>query len=152
MKTIIGIIGTTSVGKSAVAVRLAQLLNTEIISADSMQIYKGMDIGTAKITTEQMCGVKHHMLDIIEPNTNFSAFLYQEQASKIIDRMPSVPIVVGGTGMYFDSLLFPPEFKEISADRKVELRAMLEQNGLEYMQQMLKLLDSESYEIGRAHV
>ena len=108
MKTFVGITGTTSVGKSAVAVHLAQLMNTEIISADSMQIYTGMDIGTAKIRPTDMQGIKHHMIDIVEPNFNYSSYLYQRDASEIIDRLSCVPIVVGGTGFYFDSLLYPP--------------------------------------------
>lgn len=145
MKTIVGITGTTSVGKSAVAVHLAQLMHTEVISADSMQIYKGMDIGTAKITTVEMRGIKHHMLDIVEPNVNFSSFLYQEQASKIIDNNNFTPIVVGGTGFYFDSLLYPPEFGECDAQRKKELRNLLEKEGLQYLQEMLLSIDSESY-------
>ena len=110
MKTIVGITGTTSVGKSAVGVKLARLLGSEIISADSMQIYKGMDIGTAKITRNEMCGIRHHMIDVVEPNVNFSSYLYQQQASRIIDGLNGVPIVVGGTGFYFDSLIYPPEF------------------------------------------
>jgi len=72
MKTIIGITGTTSVGKSAAAIELAKLLGTEIVSADSMQVYKGMDIGTAKITREEACGVRHHMIDVVEPCENYS--------------------------------------------------------------------------------
>ena len=71
MKTIVGITGTTSVGKSEVAVKLAKLMRSEIISADSMQIYKGMNVGTAKITPTQMQGVPHHMIDVVEPNCNY---------------------------------------------------------------------------------
>ena len=78
MKTIVGITGTTAVGKSQVAVQLAKLLGTEIISADSMQVYCGMDIGTAKITAEEQQGVRHHMLDVALPDKNFSAFLYSQ--------------------------------------------------------------------------
>ncbi|MBR7177556.1 MAG: tRNA (adenosine(37)-N6)-dimethylallyltransferase MiaA, partial [Clostridia bacterium] len=98
MKTFIGITGTTCVGKSEVAVELAKLLNTQVISADSMQIYKGMDIGTAKITKQEMDGIAHWMLDIVEPNQDYSAHLYQQQASKIIHNMDSIPFVAGGTG------------------------------------------------------
>ena len=145
MKTIVGITGTTSVGKSAVAVRLAKLLNTEIISADSMQIYRGMDIGTAKIRQEEMRGVKHHMIDIIEPNCNYSSFLYQQDASDIIEKMTSVPLVVGGTGFYFDSLLYPPEFGNTTPEWKAELQQILATDGLSALQEMLKKLDEQTY-------
>ena len=123
MKTFVGITGTTSVGKSEVAVQLAKKMHTEIISADSMQIYKGMDIGTAKIRPDQMQGVKHHLLSIVEPNCDFSSFLYREQAAKLIDSMDSVPIVVGGTGFYFDSIVYPPEFGESSKERRRAARS-----------------------------
>lgn len=146
MKRLIGITGTTSVGKSSVAVQLALKLNGEIISADSMQIYKGMDVGTAKITPAEMCGVKHHMLDVVEPNENFSAFLYQQQASKIIDLI-NVPIVVGGTGFYFDSLLYPPEFGIADVSRRNELKKALDEQGIEALQARLKLLDAETYSL-----
>ena len=105
MKSVIGITGTTSVGKSAVGIALAKMICGEIISADSMQIYKEMDIGTAKVTEAEMLRVRHYMLDIVEPNQNYSSYMYQQQASKIIDGMDCVPIMVGGTGFYFDSLL-----------------------------------------------
>ena len=145
MKTIVGITGTTSVGKSEVAVCLAKLLGSEVISADSMQIYKGMDVGTAKITREQMQGVPHHMLDIVEPSCNYSSFLYQRDASKIIDGMTGTPIVVGGTGFYFDSLLYPPEFGNVSESRRAELQEMLRNNGIEALQDLLKKLDEDTY-------
>lgn len=147
MKTFVGITGTTSVGKSAVAVQLAKLLNTEIISADSMQIYKGMDIGTAKITPAEMDGVTHHMIDVVEPNCNYSSFLYQSDASRIIDDMQSMPIVVGGTGLYFDSLLYPPEFGNVSESRRAELLKILDENGIGYLQDLLKNIDAETYDM-----
>lgn len=145
MKTVIGITGTTSVGKSAVGVELAQMLKTEIVSADSMQIYKGMDIGTAKISQEEMRGIKHHMLDIVEPNVNYSSFLYQQQASQILDDMDSIPIVVGGTGFYFDSLIYPPEFGCIDETDRIELKKIYDEQGIEPLRQLLKELDIAAY-------
>lgn len=145
MKTIVGITGTTSVGKSRVAVNLAKHLDTEIISADSMQIYKGMDIGTAKISINEMAGVTHHMIDVVEPNCNYSSFLYQRDASKIIDSMQSTPIVVGGTGFYFDSLLYPPEFGSADENKRAELHRILDNEGLTPLQEQLKNLDSQTY-------
>lgn len=145
MKTVIGITGTTSVGKSAVGVELARMLNSEVISADSMQIYKGMDIGTAKITPCEMLGIKHHMIDVIEPNENFSSFLYQQQAGAIIDNMISIPIVVGGTGFYIDSLMYPPEFGNVDSARRAELKRMLDEQGLESLKLILKERDVDAY-------
>ena len=145
MKTIVGITGTTSVGKSAVAVQLAKLLNTEVISADSMQIYKGMDVGTAKITSDEMMGIRHHMIDIVEPNCNYSSFLYQSDASRIINGMQTTPVVVGGTGFYFDSLLYPPEFGDGSAERRQQLQNLLETEGLPALQEILRNLDEVTY-------
>lgn len=145
MKTFVGLTGTTCVGKSSVAVELAKMLNTEIISADSMQIYKGMDIGTAKITLSEMCGIEHHMLDVVTPDQTFSSFQYQEQASKIIEKMTTLPIVVGGTGFYFDSLLFPPEFGEGSKESRERFRNILQNEGLQKLAEMLKEVDPFAY-------
>ena len=145
MRTIVGITGTTAVGKSEVAVKLAKLLNTEIISADSMQIYKGMDIGTAKISPAEMLGVPHYMIDVVEPNCNYSSFLYQRDASAIIDGLQSLPLVVGGTGFYFNSLLYPPEFGTADENRRQELQQILQDGGIEVLQEMLKRLDAETY-------
>ncbi|MCH5159282.1 MAG: tRNA (adenosine(37)-N6)-dimethylallyltransferase MiaA [Clostridiales bacterium] len=145
MRTIIGITGTTSVGKSEVAVKLAKQLKSEIVSADSMQIYKDMDIGTAKIARSEMQGVPHHMLDIVEPNCNYSSFLYQRDASAIIDNMECLPIVVGGTGFYFDSLVYPPEFGNVEEARRTELQQILLNNGIETLQELLKKLDIDTY-------
>jgi len=145
MKTFIGIIGTTGVGKSAVAVELAKMTNSFVISADSMQIYKEMDIGTAKISKEEMQGIRHFMVDIVPPNQSFSAFDYQKISSKIIDDSKTVPIVVGGTGFYFDSLLFPPEFREAEPTRRKQLKKILQVDGIDALQKILKDLDPETF-------
>lgn len=145
MKTVIGITGTTSVGKSAVGIELARMLQSEIISADSMQIYKGMDIGTAKVTKDEMRGIKHHMIDIVEPNDNYSSFLYQQQASQIIDSMDTIPVVVGGTGFYFDSLIYPPEFGCVDNKRRVEIKKIFNEQGLSALQELLRNKDEEAY-------
>ncbi len=147
MKSFVGITGTTCVGKSAVAVELAKILHCDIISADSMQIYTGMDIGTAKVTQAEMDGVKHHMLDVIEPNCDFSSFEYAEMAGKIIQNLPKAPILVGGTGFYFDSLVYPPEFSGGNKQRRTELQQMLAENGLEHMVNYLRQLDDEACDI-----
>ena len=145
MKTFVGITGTTCVGKSDVAVQLAKLMQTEIISADSMQIYKGMDIGTAKISQAEMQGITHYMLDVVRPNEEFSSFQYQLQASKIIDEATTTPIVVGGTGFYFDSLLYPPEFGGGNLPLRKRLQELLKQDGLQKLQEMLRQKDEYAY-------
>lgn len=145
MKSFLGITGTTCVGKSEVAVVLAKMLNSEVISADSMQIYKGMDIGTAKIMPAEMRGVTHHLLDIAEPNEEFSAFQYRQRAVEIIDNAEQIPIVVGGTGLYFDSIVYPPEFGAGDKSRRLELQNILAQQGLPALCEILKGLDEETY-------
>lgn len=144
MKSFVGITGTTCVGKSAVAVELAKILHCDVISADSMQIYVGMDVGTAKITADEMQGVKHHMLDVATPNCDFSAFEYAQMVGDIINTLPNPPIIVGGTGFYFDSLVYPPEFSGGDKVRRTQLQQMLAQNGLGYMVDYLKSLDAET--------
>ena len=144
-KSFVGITGTTSVGKSAVAVELAKLCGAEILSADSMQVYKYMDVGTAKVTEAEKQGVVHHMLDVLLPNQDYSSFLYQQQASEIIDGLDVPPIVVGGTGFYFDSLLFPPEFENADENLRQTLKEKLQKEGLQSLQQMLLEMDEETY-------
>lgn len=87
MNKIIIICGPTAVGKTATSIKLAKKLDTEIISADSMQIYKSMDIGTAKVSSDEMSGIKHHMIDIVKPNENFSVSDFYNRSSKVIDRL-----------------------------------------------------------------
>lgn len=143
----VGITGTTCVGKSAVAVEVARRLGSFIVSADSMQIYKGMDIGTAKITTAEMQGVPHFMLDVCLPCDNYSSYLYQQQAAEIIRNCTKPPIVAGGTGFYFDSLLFPPEFGNVDEKRHEELLQILNgEDGLNKLCEMLRQIDVAALE------
>ena len=105
--------GPTASGKSDIAVRAAKLIGGEIISCDSMQIYKGMDIGTAKVTAEEMSSVPHHMIDIADPKREFSAFNFSQTAEKLIVDIKlrgKIPIIAGGTGLYVESLIFPLSF------------------------------------------
>ena len=107
------IAGPTASGKSAFGVDIAKEINGEIISCDSMQIYKRMNIGTAKMSIEEMDGVVHHLIDIVEPNEEFSVGEYSFRANELIGDIASrgkVPIVVGGTGLYIDSILYPMSF------------------------------------------
>ena len=150
MNKLILISGPTGVGKSSLAIELAKILDTEIISADSMQIYKGFNIGTAKVTEEEMQGIKHHMIDIVEANDNFSVKEYREMAYKIIDKLYAenkIPIVVGGTGLYINSLIYNLNFDDNNADEDIRnmLNNMLEEKGIEYIRKILKHVDEESY-------
>jgi len=105
--------GPTASGKTAVAVKVAKYLNGEIVSADSMLVYRYMNIGTAKPTSDEMEGVPHYLIDEVEPDANFTVALFQEQARKIILKIYSrgkLPILVGGTGFYIDAVIFDYDF------------------------------------------
>lgn len=112
---VIAIVGPTAVGKTALSIKLAKELNGEIINGDSMQVYRGLDIGTAKITTEEMGGIPHHLLDIKNPDEGFSVAEYQRLVRGKIDEISSrgkIPILVGGTGLYIQSVLYDFRFTE----------------------------------------
>ena len=114
MNEIIAIIGPTAVGKTALSFKLAERFQTELVSADAYQVYKGMDIGTAKATKDELATYRHHLIDIIEPNEDFSAAAFQEAAQRTIGNLQKrgkIPILVGGTGLYVQSLLEGYEFK-----------------------------------------
>ena len=121
-QTLIALTGPTAVGKTALSLALAKELNGEIISADSMQVYRGMDIGTAKIRTEEMQGIPHHLIDILEPEENFDAMQFQQRATNAIADIQArgkVPILVGGTGFYLQTVLYDVPFSEESRDEAV---------------------------------
>lgn len=114
------IAGPTCTGKSAVAVRLAELVDGEVVSADSMQVYRGMDIGTAKLSADEMRGVRHHMIDVADPAEPFTVERYRSMVAPIIDDIRSrgkTPIIAGGTGFYIESLLFDPPDAPPGVDR-----------------------------------
>lgn len=144
------IAGPTAVGKTDLSIKLAKELNGEIISTDSMQIYKYMDVGSAKITKEEMCGVPHHMIDVVDPSTPFSVADYKEMAQKCIDDIISrgkLPILTGGTGLYINALTCNMNFTEAENDLKYrsELEELAEKHGNEYIHNMLKDIDPISY-------
>ena len=117
MNEIIAIVGPTAVGKTALSFKLAERFQAELVSADAYQVYKGMDIGTAKVTQEELATYRHHLIDIIEPNKSFSAATFQKEARRTIENLHKrgkIPVLVGGTGLYVQSLLEGYEFK---ADR-----------------------------------
>ena len=121
-QTLIALTGPTAVGKTALSLALAKALGGEIISADSMQVYRHMDIGTAKITAAEMQGVPHHLIDILEPEENFDAMRFQKLAKQAIEEIQArgkVPILVGGTGFYLQTVLYEVPFSEESRDEAV---------------------------------
>lgn len=150
MNKIIIISGPTASGKTALAVSLAKMLNTEVISCDSMQIYKNMDIGTAKVTIEEMDGVKHHMIDIVNPDMPYSVSDYSEKALQIISDLHNknkIPIICGGTGLYIDSLLYPLSFV-VNKDDNIRdaLYKELDKYGPEHMHALLEDIDPKEAE------
>ncbi|MDE6668028.1 MAG: tRNA (adenosine(37)-N6)-dimethylallyltransferase MiaA [Clostridia bacterium] len=143
------ICGATASGKTRLAVDCALKLNTEIISADSQLIYKGLNIGTAKPTAEEMCGVKHHMIDVVEPTKSFSVSDYSEMALPILEKLLSdgkTPIVCGGTGFYINSLLFDLGYGNAAADEGIREKYadFLEKNGKVALFDKLKEVDPET--------
>ena len=147
-KPVIVIVGPTAVGKSSVAIRLAQDQRTEIISADSRQIYRGMDIGTAKPSPKERTRITHHLIDIVDPNETFSAGRFKTMAVSAIaglHRLGRIPIVVGGTGLYIKSLIYGlwrgPEANWELRERLREKEAL---HGPGYLHHMLSSIDSKS--------
>ena len=141
--------GPTSVGKSALSIALAKTVDGEIISADSMQVYRYMDIGSAKISKGQMEGIPHHMIDILDPSESFNINLFQKKAKETIQEIYDrgrIPILVGGTGFYIQSVLYDIDFTEESEPQtyRTELERLAEQKGPEYLHEMLVSLDPES--------
>ncbi len=148
---VIVIVGPTASGKTALGVEIAKRINGEIVSCDSMQIYKDMNIGTAKPTLEEQEGIVHHLIDFVLPNTRYTVSEYRKDAKcaieKIIEKGKN-PIVVGGTGLYVESLIYEIEYPEINTDE--EYRKQLEQeakeNGLEKLYEKACKIDSKAME------
>lgn len=144
---ILVILGPTSSGKSDLAIKVAKKFDGEIISADSRQIYRGMDLGTGKVTKGEQKMAKHWMLDIINPNTNFSAAQFKKKAEKIIQDILNrgkLPIICGGTGFWIKSLVDNITFPEVKPDWK--LRKNLQKKSIQQLFSMLKKLDLERSE------
>ena len=148
---VIVICGPTASGKTALSIELAKKINGEIVSCDSMQIYKEMDIGTAKPTIEEMQGIKHYMIGIISPNERYSVADYKKDAKKAIREILNkgkVPIVVGGTGLYIDSLIYEIEYQDIEFDKEYRehLEKEVKEKGLEELYNVAKEIDPEAIE------
>ena len=141
--------GPTAVGKTDLSIKLSKELNAEIISADSMQIYKYMDVGSAKVTKEEMDGVKHYLIDEVTPDYSFSVSEFQERANKYIEEITEngkKVLVTGGTGLYLNSLIYNMDFAKSDANEELreKLRLELEENGIDYMHNKLRELDSDA--------
>ena len=148
---VISVVGPTASGKTKLSVELAKRLNGEIVSADSMQIYKGMQIATAKPDEEEKSGVIHHLMDFLPPSETYSVAMYVKDASRCIEDINSrekLPIIVGGTGLYVDSLLNNIKFSEENRDEKLcdELRTIYNNEGIDKLLDILKSFDKKSYE------
>ena len=153
MSKVLVIAGPTASSKSALSLEIAKYIPAEIISADSMQVYKGMDIGTAKINLEKQKSVKHHLIDVASIKEPFSAALYQKQARKAIEvvkKKNKLPIVVGGTGLYIRAAIYKLRFPEAPEEQTKKVRKYLEaeltEKGLAYLQEKLMEKDREAYE------
>ncbi len=143
------ITGPTAVGKTDLAIQTALELNSEIVSADSMQIYRYMDIGTAKPSLEERQGVPHHMIDIVDPDEEYSVARYQVEAREAIERIyrkGKLPILTGGTGLYINSVIMPMSFTEAAEDPQYreELKRLAADKGNEYIYRMLDKIDPET--------
>ena len=151
MKPLIILTGPTAVGKTELSIALAKSIGGEIISADSMQVYKFMDIGTAKIRPDEMQGVPHHLIDILEPDEAFNVAMFKELAKATVEEIYSrghVPIVVGGTGFYIQALLYDIDFSEEDSNVSIrkELEDIVEERGAEFLHELLRKVDPESAE------
>jgi len=145
-KPVVVIVGPTASGKTKLSIEIAKLMDGEIVSADSMQIYRYMDIGTAKPTIYERQNIPHHMMDILDPAEQFSVAEYQKMAVDIISdihKRQKLPIIVGGTGLYIKSLLYPMNFTDAYQD--LEYRKQLQETanikGRDYLYQQLKMVD-----------
>ncbi|MGH4138174.1 tRNA (adenosine(37)-N6)-dimethylallyltransferase MiaA [Clostridium sp.] len=150
MKDLFILAGPTAIGKTEISIKLAQKLNGEIISADSMQIYKSMDVGSAKISFDEMRGVPHHLIDIIGPSENFSVTDFKERAESAIEEITNkskLPMIIGGTGFYINSLIYNYSFAHTHKDEKYRdyLTKLAQMQGKEHVHSLLKDIDEQSY-------
>ena len=148
-KPMIILTGPTAVGKTDLSIQLAKAINGEIISADSMQVYRHMDIGSAKVTPEEMDGVCHHLIDVLEPEEEFNVVVFQKLAKKALTGIYErghIPIIVGGTGFYIQALLYDIDFTENDGDTAIrrELEKLAQTQGAGCLHQMLQEIDPES--------
>ncbi|MBO5480200.1 MAG: tRNA (adenosine(37)-N6)-dimethylallyltransferase MiaA [Clostridia bacterium] len=151
MQKVLVICGSTASGKTSLAVECAKQLNTEIISADSMLVYKGLDIGTAKPTLQERDGIAHHMIDVVQPTVAFSVSDYEKAALPVLEGLLSqgkTPIICGGTGFYINALLYKSQFGGVGANAQIRQKYedILSQHGNAYLHAILQEKDPESAE------
>lgn len=151
LNKIIAVAGPTASGKTSLAIEIAKRVDGEVVSCDSMQIYKGMNIGTAKPDSDEMCGIPHHMLDFVEPDTSYSVADFAADARAAIDEVLSrrkVPVIAGGTGLYMDSVLNNIRFGDFESDPRLreELTLLAEQEGNDAVHKLLQEADPEAAE------
>ena len=149
MKNLVILTGPTAVGKTSLSINLAKAINGEIISADSMQIYKKMDIGTAKVMPEEMDGIKHYLIDVIEPTEDFHVVKFKQMVEAAIDEIYAkgkIPIICGGTGFYIQAILYDIDFTENEIDKnyRKSLEAFAKEMGNEALHEKLNAIDPES--------
>lgn len=150
-KPLIILTGPTAAGKTKLSIAFAKAVNGEIISADSMQVYRYMDIGSAKIKQEEMDGVPHYLVDILEPTVDFNVVMFQKYAKEAMEQIYAkgkVPILVGGTGFYIQSVLYDIDFTENDEDTELrrELEALAQEKGAQYLHDILKECDPKAAE------
>lgn len=148
--------GPTAVGKTKMSIDLAEAVNGEIISADSMQVYRGMDIGSAKIRPEEMCGIPHHLVDVLNPDEEFHVVRFQEMAKQAMEEIYArgrIPILVGGTGFYIQAVLYDIDFTENDGDGALrkELEHFAEEYGAKALHARLEEVDSKAAAEIHAH-
>lgn len=150
-KPLIVLTGPTAAGKTGLSIELAKRINGAIISADSMQVYRHMDVGSAKITKEEMEGIPHYLIDVLEPYEEFSVHLFKQMAEEALDEIYEkgmIPIIVGGTGFYIQALLYDIQFTDTDTDTdyREKMEALAKQNGPEWLHERLREIDPEASE------
>ena len=148
MNKLAAIVGPTAVGKTRIAIEVAKRLNAEIISCDSMQIYRGLDIGTAKASPEEQNGIVHHLIDVVEPDEDYSVARFQEQAKSIIHELNQkkrLPLLVGGTGLYYQALVDDYTFYPLESHQQIrrQWNNIIKEKGLEYTYNYLQSIDPD---------
>ena len=146
MNKLAAIVGPTAVGKTQIAIEVAKRLNAEIISCDSMQIYRGLNIGTAKASLEEQNGIVHHLIDVVEPDEDYSVARFQEQAKNIIQELNQkkrLPLLVGGTGLYYQALVDDYTFYPLESHQKIrrQWNNLIKEKGLDYAYNYLQSID-----------
>lgn len=144
---VIAIVGPTAVGKTSLSLEIAEKLSAEIINADAMQIYKGMDIGTAKLALSERRGIIHHQIDVLDPEEEASVSAYQKQTREIINDLLNKkiqPMLVGGSGLYVNSVLEDLEFPGTNLEIRAKYEEILEEQGVEVLYEMLERIDKEA--------